>query len=48
MIKTTHTKYSLIDLWIRFRFWLVCWWHGRPSFEIVETFTIELDEECVE
>jgi len=48
MRKITHTKYSLIDLWIRFRFWVVCLWYGSPPFEIIETFTIELDDESVE
>jgi hypothetical protein len=43
---TKHTKYSLKDLWIRIRFWLASVTSMRPPFEIVETFTIEVDEDC--
>lgn len=43
-----HTKYSLADLWIRFRFWLASFTNARPPFEVLETFTVDLDleEEC--
>jgi hypothetical protein len=45
---TTYKPWSFANLWMRFRLWLAAVHMGRPPFNVISTFEIELDNESID